>query len=69
MNDKILKYTYWQDDDMWLGYLDEYNDYMTQGDSLDELQENLLDIYKELTSGNIPAVSCCQAAWRTISGM
>ncbi len=41
---------------MWLGYLDEYNDYMTQGDSLDELQENLLDIYKELTSGNIPAV-------------
>ena len=27
-----IKYTYWQDDDdMWLGYLEEYPDYMTQG--------------------------------------
>ena len=25
------KYVYWQDDDMWLGYLEEYPDYMTQG--------------------------------------
>ena len=49
-------YTYWQDENMWLGYLDDYPDYMTQGTSIEELQENLLDIYKELTSGNIPVV-------------
>jgi len=53
---KKMKYIYWQDEGMWLGYLEEYPDYMTQGESLEELQENLKDIYKELTSGNIPCV-------------
>jgi predicted RNase H-like HicB family nuclease len=50
------KYVYWQDGEMWLGYLADFPDYMTQGGSLDELKDNLIDIYKELTSGNIPAV-------------
>ena len=45
---KSLRYVYWQDDDMWLGYLDEYPDYMTQGESLDDLQENLKDLYTDL---------------------
>ncbi len=40
------KYVYWQDDDMWLGYLEEYPDYWTQGETEEELQENLLDIYQ-----------------------
>jgi len=53
---KITKYIYWQDNAMWLGYFEEYPDYMTQGKTLEELKENLLDIYKELTSGRIPAV-------------
>lgn len=47
------KYIYWQDDDMWLGYLEEYPDYWTQGETEEELRENLLDIYSELTSGAI----------------
>ena len=51
-----VKYTYWQDGDMWLGYLGEYPDYMTQGKTLEELEENLRDIYNELRSGNIPCV-------------
>lgn len=50
------KYTYWQDDDMWLGYLEEYPDYWTQGETEEELRENLLDIFNELTSGNIPNI-------------
>ena len=50
------KYTYWQQDDMWIGYLEEYPDYWTQGETEDELQENLIDIYKELTSETIPTV-------------
>ena len=57
--DKIMerkKYVYWKDADMWLGYFEEYPDYMTQGETLDELKENLRDVYKELTSGNIPYV-------------
>jgi predicted RNase H-like HicB family nuclease len=53
---EVRKYIYWQDDDMWLGYLEEYPDYMTQGETLEELKENLRDIYRELNSGNIPCV-------------
>ncbi len=51
-----LKYVYWQDEGMWLGHLEEFPDYMTQGETLEELQENLKDIYKELTSGNLPNI-------------
>ena len=58
MNAVSLEYTYWQDEDTWLGYLDEYPDYMTQGETQEELKENLIDIYKELTGGYIPAVRC-----------
>jgi len=50
------KYVYWQEDNMWIGYLEEYPDYMTQGETIEELKENLRDIYYELTSGNIPCV-------------
>jgi len=50
------RYVYWKDDDMWLGYLEEYPDYMTQGETLKELKENLKDIYHDLSSGNIPCV-------------
>ena len=50
---KTMRYVYWQHDDMWLGYLEESPDYWTQGETLDKLQENLKDLYQELTSGNI----------------
>lgn len=47
------KYVYWKDDDMWLGYLEEFPNYWTQGVTEEELKENLIDLYKELTSGII----------------
>ena len=50
------KFMYWQYEDMWLGYLEEYPDYMTQGTSFEELKENLLDICNDLISGEIPCV-------------
>jgi predicted RNase H-like HicB family nuclease len=53
---KTIKYVYWQEEDMWLGYLEEYPDYWTQGETIEELQESLKDLYIELTSGNIPCV-------------
>ena len=53
---QTMRYVHWQDGDMGLGYLEKYPDYMTQGETLDELQLNLSDIYQELTSGNIPGV-------------
>jgi len=51
-----MKYIYWQDEGMWLGYLEEYPDYRTQGESIEELEENLRDIFKELAGGHIPCV-------------
>ncbi len=53
---ETVRYIYWQDKDMWLGYLEEYPDYMTQAQTTEELQENLKDLYEELTSGRIPGV-------------
>ena len=49
-------YTYWQDGEFWIGYLKEFPDYMTQGISLEGLKENLADLFKELTGGQIPSI-------------
>ncbi|HTB10737.1 MAG TPA: type II toxin-antitoxin system HicB family antitoxin [Bryobacteraceae bacterium] len=53
---RTARYVHWQDGDMWLGYFEEFPDYMTQGESLAELEENLRGLYKDLTSGEIPSV-------------
>lgn len=50
------KYVYWQDEGMWLGYLKEFPDYMTQGETFEELRANLKEIYRDLVSGEIPCV-------------
>ncbi|MBK5969205.1 MULTISPECIES: type II toxin-antitoxin system HicB family antitoxin [Thiorhodovibrio] len=51
-----LKYVYWQDEGMWIGYLEAYPDFLTQGETLEDLQEHLKDIHQEVTSGDIPLV-------------
>lgn len=51
-----IRYVYWQDGEAWLGYLADYPDYMTQDESLADLEEHLRDLLKDLTSGVIPAV-------------
>ncbi len=43
----------WEEDGMWLGYLEEYADYWTQGETIEELKDNLRDIYHELEKGSI----------------
>ena len=50
------KYVYWKDEDMWLGYLEDYPDYWTQAETEEELKENFIDVYKDSTSGSIPNV-------------
>ena len=50
------EFTYWQDGDAWLGYLDEFPDYLTQGESFEDLKAHLADLYRDLTSGEIPCV-------------
>lgn len=53
---QTIKYVYWQDDDAWLGYLQDYPDYWTQGESLDDLTEHLKDLYRDVESGELPGV-------------
>ena len=48
-----IRYQYWQEDGMWLGYLAEFPDYWTQGISLEDLEEHLKDLSSELTSGAV----------------
>ena len=51
---KTIGFTYWQNGDLWLGFLDEYPDYVTQGTSLDDLKAQLIDLHGDLSSGAIP---------------
>ena len=49
-----VKYVHWQEGNWWLGYLEEYPDYWTQGETLQDLVEHLKDLYLDLSSGLIP---------------
>jgi hypothetical protein len=54
-----------------LGYFEDYPDYRTQGESLEDLQQQLNDFSGDLTSGEIPGirkvaeliVSCSGGSW------
>jgi predicted RNase H-like HicB family nuclease len=50
------RYVHWQDGEMWLGYFEAFPDYLTQGESLSDLEEHLRDLYRDLTSGAIPGI-------------
>ena len=41
-----LEYTYWQDGTFFVGFLNDYPDDSTQGVSLTELEEALIEIYE-----------------------
>jgi hypothetical protein len=51
-----VKFIRWEDDGMWLGYLQDYPDYWTQGETLDDLKEHLEDLFRDLASGRMPGV-------------
>ncbi|MFA7242914.1 MAG: hypothetical protein WC091_22640 [Sulfuricellaceae bacterium] len=40
---RAIKFTSWQDDGLYIGFLNEYPDYRTQGATKAELTENLKD--------------------------
>jgi hypothetical protein len=49
-----VKIVVWQEDKDWIGYLQDYPDYWTQGGTLDELKEHLKDLHADLSAGAIP---------------
>ena len=51
-----LQYVHWRDGSVYLGYLQDYPDYITQGETEDDLKEHLIDLYRDLSSGELPYV-------------
>jgi predicted RNase H-like HicB family nuclease len=53
MNAK-LNMIYWRSESFWLGKLLEHPDIMTQGETLEELEENLKDAYMLMAMDDVP---------------
>ena len=53
---KRASFTYWKDGDYYLGFLNDYPDYQTQGKSKEELVANLKDLLADIESGQVPYV-------------
>jgi len=53
---KTVEYTFWTDGEFFLGYLNQYPEYQTQGYSKEELQENLKDLLRDIESEEIPYI-------------
>jgi predicted RNase H-like HicB family nuclease len=50
---QVVKIIVWEEDGAWLGYLQDYPDYWTQGETPDDLKEHLQDLYDDIMSGPI----------------
>jgi predicted RNase H-like HicB family nuclease len=46
---------YWKSEHFWLGKLQEYPDIMTQGETLEELEENIRDAYQLMVLDDVPS--------------
>jgi hypothetical protein len=51
---------YRKENDWFVGHIQEYPDYETQGKTMDELKVNLLDIYNDIESGLVPDAEAFQ---------
>ena len=51
-----VNYVFWQDEGTFLGYLEEFPDYWTQGESLDDLEVHLRELHEDLRRGDLPGV-------------
>ena len=63
-----VKYVHWQEDNWWLGYLEDYPDYWTQGETLQDLVEHLKDLYLDLSGGHIPGARKVSAEIAVLAG-
>ena len=48
---------YKEENGWYVGHIQEYPEFESQGQNLDELKENLLDIYKDIQKGLIPDIT------------
>jgi predicted RNase H-like HicB family nuclease len=53
---RTIKYTFWQDGEFFIGFLNDYPDYETQGYSKEELLDNLRSLLEDIESEEIPFI-------------
>ena len=51
-----VKFVYWQADSIWIGFLQDYPDYWTQGETLADLKDHLRDLFRDLSAGVVAGV-------------
>ena len=51
---QALTMIYWKSERFWLGKFVERPDIMTQGETLEELEENLRDAWREMVFEDVP---------------
>jgi len=49
-----LKMVYWKGEKYWVGKLIDHPEVMTQGETLEELEENIVDAYRLLVLDEVP---------------
>jgi predicted RNase H-like HicB family nuclease len=50
-----LKMVYWKGDIFWVGKLVDHPEIMSQGETLKELEENIIDAYRLVVLDEVPA--------------
>lgn len=50
---RTVKFTFWQDGEFYLGFLNDYPEYETQAFSKEELESNLKSLLEDIESGEI----------------
>ena len=53
---KRIQFTHWKDGEYVIGFLNDFPDYQTQGASLEELQQSLKSLYRDVESGDVPYI-------------
>ncbi len=53
---QTIKYVYWEEGGTWLGYFQDFPDYWTQGETLDDLKEHLRDLHDDLSGGQLSGI-------------
>ena len=49
-----LTMVYWKGDKFWLGKLMEHPEIMTQGETVEELEESIKDAYRSIVMDDVP---------------
>jgi len=51
-----ISYTYYKYDGWYIGYLNDFPEYLTQGETITGLEEMLLSIYEDIKTDEIPFI-------------